>query len=250
MIEATEPTVFEVRGGYARFKSLPRKGWRCVGVTDHGRESKEACDFCCTPIRFEHCLEHDGWPEIMAAGCICSGHLTADLDGAKERERVAKAASSRRERQEGRAREQAAEDALWLAGEVDDEDDRERPEIVEAREKALAEWTARRDACQRADASPEKVMALPLPKFMRSRLWSRRTALDDEDRERLTLDIERRGNRVRLVETSRGFSVRVDDGGGEGWRTIASSQSAERAAQKARETLFGADALPPVPLPF
>ena len=55
--------------------TLPRAGWRCVGMMDLGSPTR-ICDLCqSSRIRYAHCLRHDLTGRSLVAGCVCAGHL-------------------------------------------------------------------------------------------------------------------------------------------------------------------------------
>jgi hypothetical protein len=77
---------------------VPHKGWRCIGIDDLG-EPSTTCEMCeVQEIRYVHTLEHPNYPQRLDCGCVCAGHMTEDLVGAKEREGRLKNAASRRKR--------------------------------------------------------------------------------------------------------------------------------------------------------
>jgi hypothetical protein len=77
-----------VRGesGYTwTIPGMPRRGWVCVQVTDHG-EAIQSCEACGHPaVRFLHTIRHPAFRELEV-GCICAGHLTGDSEGSRQRE--------------------------------------------------------------------------------------------------------------------------------------------------------------------
>jgi hypothetical protein len=79
--------------------SVPKRGWVCVDVEDLGVGEWVVCEMCETQqIRFVHTLEHPDYRERLGCGCICTGHMTGDLDGAREREDGLKRTSGQRSR--------------------------------------------------------------------------------------------------------------------------------------------------------
>lgn len=84
---------------------FPHRGWTllCVvdlrddeGVDFDDYENCQACDR--EHIRYAHYLRHPSWPELILAGCVCSGNLTNDYLAARAKEREARRLSKRRER--------------------------------------------------------------------------------------------------------------------------------------------------------
>lgn len=76
---------------------VPKRGWVCQGIEDLG-EPLETCGMCETmTIRYVHLMVHDDYPEELACGCICSGHMEQDIEAAKVRETTMKNRARRRE---------------------------------------------------------------------------------------------------------------------------------------------------------
>ena len=75
---------------------VPHADWSCVGVEDLG-EPCAICEMCETKeIRYVHTMEHPDYPNTLACGCICAGHMELNLDRAHAREATMKAAARRR----------------------------------------------------------------------------------------------------------------------------------------------------------
>lgn len=65
-------------------KVTPKRGWTCVDIIDLG-DREEICQMCeVMPIRFVHVMAHDDHDDLRC-GCICDGHMSGDLDGARAR---------------------------------------------------------------------------------------------------------------------------------------------------------------------
>lgn len=76
---------------------VPKRGWVCQGIEDLG-EPLETCGMCETmTIRYVHLMAHEDYPEELACGCICSGHMEQDIEAAKVRETTMKNRARRRE---------------------------------------------------------------------------------------------------------------------------------------------------------
>jgi hypothetical protein len=59
--------------------SVPKSGWRCVGITDLGTPSR-VCDMCqVMHIRYAHTMHHQASGQTLVAGCVCAGHMQGDL---------------------------------------------------------------------------------------------------------------------------------------------------------------------------
>lgn len=101
-----------------KIPGMPHLGWECIKVVDLNPDDLPAddvdyatCDVCGThPIRYVHTIEHEYWPHVYDVGCICAGHLTADVEGAKRREAELRRAAARRVR---RLKRIAMDRALW-----------------------------------------------------------------------------------------------------------------------------------------
>ncbi len=87
-------------GGWGKWSDagVPHKGWTCVDFEDLG-EPDLVCEMCeRQEIRYVHYMEHPDYPERLACGCICAGHMEEDLVGARRRETRAQSAAQRRGR--------------------------------------------------------------------------------------------------------------------------------------------------------
>lgn len=77
---------------------IPHKGWACADIEDLG-EPSTVCEMCETQeIRYVHHMQHPGYPEILGCGCVCAGYMEGDYEGARQRERVLRNASARRQK--------------------------------------------------------------------------------------------------------------------------------------------------------
>lgn len=77
---------------------VPHKGWTCVGVHDLEQE-RQTCEMCeGQEIRYVHAMEHPEHPGTLSVGCVCAGHMEADYEGAKKRERAVRNTASRKSR--------------------------------------------------------------------------------------------------------------------------------------------------------
>ena len=43
-------------------------------------------------------MQHPQYPEVLACGCVCAGHMEGDYEGARQREKGMRNASSRKQR--------------------------------------------------------------------------------------------------------------------------------------------------------
>lgn len=82
-----ELAVVSRRGKWSQ-PQVPHRRWRCVEVEDLGAPGP-TCDMCeSQAIRYVHYMEHDGYPDVLAVGCVCAGHMEASLERAQGRERM------------------------------------------------------------------------------------------------------------------------------------------------------------------
>jgi hypothetical protein len=65
---------------------VPKWNWTCHGVEDLG-DVDAVCEMCeVKEIRYLHFMSHPDWPDELACGCICAGHMEQDVDRAFARE--------------------------------------------------------------------------------------------------------------------------------------------------------------------
>lgn len=77
---------------------VPHKGWSCVDIEDLG-EPSATCEMCETQeIRYVHHMEHANYPQVLACGCVCAGHMEDNYEGAQQREKGMRNANSRKRR--------------------------------------------------------------------------------------------------------------------------------------------------------
>lgn len=63
--------------------TVPKSGWRCVGITDLGAPAK-VCDMCQSMhIRYAHTMLHPSSGRTLVAGCVCAGHMQGNLAAAQ-----------------------------------------------------------------------------------------------------------------------------------------------------------------------
>lgn len=75
---------------------VPKKGWRCVGMEDLGEPSQQ-CEMCeSVEIRFVHYMRNNRYPEVLACGEICAGHMAEDLTGAAARDKQIRSHATRK----------------------------------------------------------------------------------------------------------------------------------------------------------
>lgn len=72
---------------------IPQKGWVCIDVIDVGADGPiedtdyESCEMCSNEkIRYVHIMEHPNYPRPLRVGCVCSGKMSGDYQGARQRE--------------------------------------------------------------------------------------------------------------------------------------------------------------------
>jgi len=77
---------------------VPHRGWVCEGVIDLGSVSA-TCEMCeVQAIRFVHYMQHPDYPDELEVGCICAGHMEANLVRARQREAIVRATAGRERR--------------------------------------------------------------------------------------------------------------------------------------------------------
>lgn len=76
--------------------SVPKRGWVCDGEEDLG-SPMVTCEMCEEQeIRYVHYMTHTRYPEALACGCVCAGHMEGNEDAARLRERGMKSRAKRR----------------------------------------------------------------------------------------------------------------------------------------------------------
>jgi hypothetical protein len=79
-------------------RGVPHRGWTCIDIED-AEEQEFQCEMCeATLIRYLHVMEHERYPEVLRAGCICAGNMERDLAAARQRETDFKKRQARRSR--------------------------------------------------------------------------------------------------------------------------------------------------------
>ncbi len=81
---------------------VPHKGWTCVGEYDTFEEIGEdefvTCGMCeSAQVRFVHIMTNDRYPDQLACGCICAGHMAEDLATAEVRDKAMRSTAGRRD---------------------------------------------------------------------------------------------------------------------------------------------------------
>jgi hypothetical protein len=90
-------TTVRMTGKWGR-PGVPHKGWTCVDIEDLG-EPAATCEMCeSQEVRYVHRMEHPRYPQVLACGCVCAGHMEDDYEGAHQREKGMRSASARRQR--------------------------------------------------------------------------------------------------------------------------------------------------------
>ena len=82
-----------VRRRLGRWKddTIPHSGWSCLETEDLGGAGP-LCQMCgLQKIRFVHMMQHPDYPEVLACGRICAGHMEGNLARATERDREMRA---------------------------------------------------------------------------------------------------------------------------------------------------------------
>jgi len=95
MIEDAERQLIARGSGKWSRPGVPQRGWVCNGIDDLGAPDA-ACEMCeVQSIRYVHYMAHPDYPDELAAGCVCAGHMEQDYSAARDRERVLRNASGR-----------------------------------------------------------------------------------------------------------------------------------------------------------
>jgi hypothetical protein len=107
---------------------VPHRGWTCEGVEDLG-EPDAICEMCeRQEIRYVHTMVHPEYPDKLACGCVCAGHMergAADDDiallvaAAREREAPLRSLAAR----DARRRRALRDDQLVLTNDLLGEDE-------------------------------------------------------------------------------------------------------------------------------
>lgn len=75
---------------------VPKKGWECVNIEDLG-EPSAYCEMCeSSQIRFVHYMRNSRFPNELACGVVCAGHMEEDLVGAEIRDKGMKSNARKR----------------------------------------------------------------------------------------------------------------------------------------------------------
>lgn len=83
------------RGKWSQ-SGVPHKGWNCENVEDLGAPDAR-CEMCeSSDIRYVHYMSNPRYPETLACGAICAGHMEGDLAGAEVRDKTMKSNARRR----------------------------------------------------------------------------------------------------------------------------------------------------------
>lgn len=84
--------------GKWREAGVPHRGWTCIGIEDLD-EPSHVCEMCeAAEVRYVHLMRHPDYLEDLAVGCICAGHMTGDVEGARRQEAEFKNTEKRRAR--------------------------------------------------------------------------------------------------------------------------------------------------------
>lgn len=96
MNEGTEERHIARGAGKWSQPGVPHRGWTCTGIDDLGAPDS-TCEMCeSQSIRYVHYMSHPDYPDELAVGCVCAGHMEQDYEAAKRRERGVRNAARRR----------------------------------------------------------------------------------------------------------------------------------------------------------
>lgn len=75
---------------------VPHKGWDCIEIEDL-ESDRTVCQMCEErEIRFVHYMQHADYPEVLACGCHCAGHMENDYEAAERRDKTMRNEARRR----------------------------------------------------------------------------------------------------------------------------------------------------------
>jgi hypothetical protein len=81
-----EEQLVATRRGKWSDRGIPHRGWRCIDIEDLG-EPRMECEMCeSQSIRYVHHMEHPAFPQVLAVGCVCAGHMEGNIAAARGRE--------------------------------------------------------------------------------------------------------------------------------------------------------------------
>jgi hypothetical protein len=81
------PPAHSLKHGLWSQPGVPHKGWRCVDSYDRGEDCLDTCEMCqSADVRYVHVMEHENYDGALHVGCVCAGHMSEDLTGARRRE--------------------------------------------------------------------------------------------------------------------------------------------------------------------
>jgi hypothetical protein len=96
----------------------PLEGWQCVktyDVFDGNSNTYATCELChCEKVRFVHIMRHEDFYIDIHVGCICAGIMEGNILAARERERIAKNRSKRKQHFPHRKWKTAANGDIYL----------------------------------------------------------------------------------------------------------------------------------------
>jgi hypothetical protein len=84
---------------------LPHRGWSCIDVIDLAADGSideseyETCEMCGNEkIRYVHVMTHSLVETTVRVGCVCSGNMSGDYVGPKQREKRLRSRATRKTR--------------------------------------------------------------------------------------------------------------------------------------------------------
>lgn len=84
------------RGKWSK-PGVPHKGWECIETEDLGFPDK-TCAMCETvDIRYVQYMRHANYPDVLACGVICAGHMEGNLVRAEVRDKTMRSSATRRQ---------------------------------------------------------------------------------------------------------------------------------------------------------
>ena len=92
-----EDSIRNKRGKWSK-RNVPHKGWHCIDIEDQ-ESLDQVCEMCESQnIRYIHYMKHEDYPNVLAVGCICAGHMEENLLRARNRDSSMRNRTNKRKR--------------------------------------------------------------------------------------------------------------------------------------------------------
>lgn len=93
---------------------VPHKGWHCIDTDDTGYPDSE-CEMCGREdLRYVHTMVHDDYEFPVKVGVVCASKMEWDYTAARDRERILKNWSKRREAFASKAWKKSSSGNHWF----------------------------------------------------------------------------------------------------------------------------------------